>query len=163
MGGPVRAVEPSDCRITAYREGIAERKISGLVPFREHFPHGINCANRIRVRLSALPNGGRATRGLLTGHRVMIFTNNTNTKSADAPRRLADHLVVPFFEGRATPKARNFAPKQLSSTYLGSNEIPGTLDNRNFRCAFIAADSVYICHRFRQAPPESRPRGKMDR
>jgi hypothetical protein len=52
-GSPVRAVEPSDCRITAYREGIAEREISGLVSF-VNFPHEINCANRI-VRPSALP------------------------------------------------------------------------------------------------------------
>jgi len=62
-GSPVRAVEPSDCRITAYREEIAESKISGLVPFCElSSPKSIaqieSCA---RPRS---PNSGRATRGL---------------------------------------------------------------------------------------------------
>jgi hypothetical protein len=65
-GSPVRAVEPSDCRITAYREEIAE-EISGLVPFLPP-PHEINCANRI-VRPAALPNGGRATRSLCVSQR----------------------------------------------------------------------------------------------
>jgi hypothetical protein len=52
--GAVRAVEPSDCRITAYREKIAEREISGLGVILSTSPHGINCANRIvHLHLSA--------------------------------------------------------------------------------------------------------------
>jgi hypothetical protein len=65
-GSPVRAVEPSDCRITAYREEIAE-EISGLVPFLPPLTKSIaqieSCA-RPRSQTVAVPRAACVSRNV---------------------------------------------------------------------------------------------------
>ena len=71
MGEPFERSNQATAGSPRIGKGSPNERSQGGLSFCQPLPHGINCANRIvSVHLSALPDSGRATRGLVGLHNV---------------------------------------------------------------------------------------------